>query len=374
MNKPTFSVILPCYNVAPYLPTCLNSIFLNNMKGNELILINDGSKDSFLQCCNTYFSCKIETDYFESEFNGCKVIIMNQTNHGVSFSRNLGIKTATSDYCLFVDPDDKVSENWLSEISLPLSEYAYDMLIYGYTQETTDAFGSVTSTQIILPLEKYLINKREDAINKLLPKYIGRSAQNFKHWGKKDNSLLDMEHHSVWRIAYNLKFLMKHHLRFHEKIVLNEDGIFNSKCISKATHIATIMQPLYHYHVRPGGAFSQSAREGKKMVDNKLLLLHERIKLLRQLKQEHFKVGFDLISGSTILSIFEMLLNAPDQYTRIKSEYITQPEVLKMIKEIPYIHKLMFDGALFLLKHRCYLLLRFITCLGRPFKRSLGTK
>lgn len=372
MNQPTFSVILPCYNVVSYLKTCLDSIFINHMEGNELILINDGSTDSFRDFCSTYFSIKIEADSMELEYNGCKVIIINQTNHGVSYSRNRGIDVATCDYCLFVDPDDTVEKNWLSEITLALSVHDYDMLLFGYLESKLDLQGNIAYTQTILPLENYSIQTRKDAITKLLPRYIGRSVQNVQSLKRKDANLYLMEHHSVWRVAYHRDFLMNNHLRFPEQIVLNEDGIFNSNCIFHATQIATIMKPLYQYHIRPCGAFSLSAREGETMVDNKIALLHERLAILNQLRQEQFEVGFELISGSTILSIFEMLLQAPDQYARIKSEYVTQPEVLQMIKEMPYIHKLTFDGTLFLLKHRFYRLLRFITCLARPLKRRLG--
>lgn len=108
------------------------------------------------------------------------------------------------------------------------------------------------------------------------------------------------------------------------------------------------------------------------MVKNKIALLEERLQLLRQLEQEQYNVGLDMISGSTILSIFEMFLKAPGQYARIKSEYITQPYVLEMIKEMPYVHKLTFDGMLFLLKHRCYIVLRIMSSLARPLQKRLG--
>lgn len=369
MNNPTFSIILPCYNVVSYLQQCLDSIFANRMEGNELILINDGSTDSFISFCNTYFSIQLKSNRNEKIYSGCNVIIINQSNHGVSYARNRGLEVATCDYCLFVDPDDTVKDNWLSNIAKSID--GQDMLLFGYDESKVDTLGNIISTQVVLPQKNYAIQTRAEAIAQLLPNYIGRSRQYIQSWARKDESFVPMEHHSVWRIAYSRRFLTKYHLRFPDKIVLNEDGIFNSNCIANASKITTLMQPLYHYHLRPCGAYSRSARQGVGLVDNKIALLHERLSILKYLEQEQFHATTDMIAGSIILSIFEMLLKAPEQYKRIKSEYILEPNVQNMIKQMPYIHKITFNVPLFILKHRCYLLLRIATLLARPVKRRL---
>ena len=70
------SVVVPIYNVEPYLCQCLDSIVQNIFKGCEIILVNDGSTDSSKQIC---VNCQSKDDR----------IIVNQRNSGVSTARYL---------------------------------------------------------------------------------------------------------------------------------------------------------------------------------------------------------------------------------------------------------------------------------------------
>ena len=353
MNAPTFSIILPCYNCTPYLKDCLDSIFANELADDELILVNDGSTDEFLPFCEQYFGISVSDEPFFS-YLGCRVQIITQQNQGVSASRNLGMELALKSYCLFVDPDDTVSKNWLSSLRTICTTRS-DLILFGYEEFT----GLDNSSRIVLPLKNYTLTSTKDCILTLLPKYIGRSLEAVQNWGKTGNFSPPMEYHSVWRMAYRREFLLTHHLTFPTDVILNEDGIFNSDCICHARKICTLMQPLYHYHIRQSGT-SHTLFYGEKLVKNKCALLKERLRILEHLKQNYPFVSYDLITGATILSIFEMYLLAPKQYRVFRTDYLKVPAVLKMIQNMPYIRKASFDLPLFLLKHRCYLILHVL--------------
>ena len=85
------SVIVPVYNVEAYLPKCLESIIDQTYKRLEIILVDDGSTDNSGYICDSYAR------------KDSRVIVIHQSNFGVSAARNEGIKIATGDYICFVD-------------------------------------------------------------------------------------------------------------------------------------------------------------------------------------------------------------------------------------------------------------------------------
>ena len=83
MNNPLISIIVPAYNIEQYLPVCLSSIEQQTYQNFEVILVDDGSKDSTGEICDT----------IAAKDNRFKVI--HQKNQGVSAARNTGVKVAT---------------------------------------------------------------------------------------------------------------------------------------------------------------------------------------------------------------------------------------------------------------------------------------
>ncbi len=94
MFEPKVSVVLPVYNVAAYLPKCLDSLLNQTLKEIEIICVNDCSPDNSLEILKQY----------AAKDNRIKII--DQTNTGPGVARNNGIKAATGEYVGFVDPDD----------------------------------------------------------------------------------------------------------------------------------------------------------------------------------------------------------------------------------------------------------------------------
>jgi glycosyltransferase involved in cell wall biosynthesis len=100
-QKYDISLILPMYNVAPYLRMCLDSVFNQIGINIQVIIVNDGSTDN---------SLNIAMDYLVSR-NLNNAIIINQKNKGLSDSRNFGVAFAVSEYIAYIDTDDFVAPN-----------------------------------------------------------------------------------------------------------------------------------------------------------------------------------------------------------------------------------------------------------------------
>lgn len=98
------SVIVPVYNVEPYLRKCLDSLLSQTYKDFEIVLIDDGSPDKSGDICDEY------AQKYEN------ISVIHQKNAGPSTARNAGIEQATGEYITFVDSDDWVTETFLEDM------------------------------------------------------------------------------------------------------------------------------------------------------------------------------------------------------------------------------------------------------------------
>lgn len=105
---PLISVIIPVYNVAPYLKRCLDSVLGQSYPRLEVLLVDDGSTDGSGEICRTYQDRSPCFRYY------CKM------HGGLSDTRNFGLDRARGDFISFIDADDYVTPDYL--------EYLYRLL------------------------------------------------------------------------------------------------------------------------------------------------------------------------------------------------------------------------------------------------------
>lgn len=98
---PTISVIVPVYNTEQYLHRCIDSVLAQTYQDFELLLIDDGSKDSSGAICDEY------------AVGDSRVKVFHKENGGVSSARNVGLDHARGEWITFVDSDDYIEENFL---------------------------------------------------------------------------------------------------------------------------------------------------------------------------------------------------------------------------------------------------------------------
>ena len=118
MNTPLVSVIVPVYNVAPYLEQCLDSIVNQSYRNLEIILVDDGSTDKSGAICDRY----AEQD--------SRIQVVHKENGGQSSARNVALDMMTGEWVLFVDSDDWIELNTL-ELLLEQKDERADLVEFG---------------------------------------------------------------------------------------------------------------------------------------------------------------------------------------------------------------------------------------------------
>jgi len=89
------SVIIPVYNVQPYLAKCVDSVICQTYKNLEILLVDDGSSDGSSDICDAYLK-------------DSRVKVIHKENGGLSDARNAGLEEASGDYIYFLDADDYI--------------------------------------------------------------------------------------------------------------------------------------------------------------------------------------------------------------------------------------------------------------------------
>ena len=198
------SIIIPVYNAEKYLNRCLDSILKQTYKNIEIILVDDGSKDSSPQICDEY--AKLDN----------RIIVIHKENSGVSEARNSGLDVSSGDYVAFVDSDDYVEENFIQDMLKP----NFDLIVSGYK----DINCVVNQSKCVKIVNKeYHNNSKEFYIDAFINECFN----------------------SVWNKLYSKKLIKD--LRFDKNFQIGEDAIFNLQAILKAEHIIAIDKVNYNY-------------------------------------------------------------------------------------------------------------------------------
>lgn len=132
------SIIVPVYNVAPYLRKCVDSLLTQDISDYEIILVDDGSTDN-----SGAIADEILNAHRPSPIAHCQIKVEHQLNGGLSSARNTGISLATGKYILFVDSDDYLQPNTLGTLLEQADRDNLDVLRFRYqnVKENGEAFA-----------------------------------------------------------------------------------------------------------------------------------------------------------------------------------------------------------------------------------------
>lgn len=125
------SVVVPVYNVERYLPRCMASLLAQTWRNFEVVLVDDGSRDSSGQLCDEY-AAKDE-----------RVRVLHQPNQGVSAARQNGLYEARGEYIAFLDGDDWVQPDYLERLIEAAQRDQADIICCDFHNYGTD--GQQTS-------------------------------------------------------------------------------------------------------------------------------------------------------------------------------------------------------------------------------------
>lgn len=118
-KQPLISVIVPVYNVEPYLRDCVDSIIAQTYTNLEIILVDDGSPDGCPGICD---------EYAQKDF---RVRVIHKENGGASVARNIGLMCCTGGFITFIDSDDSIDPNWIESMYVSIADF--DFVIAGVT-------------------------------------------------------------------------------------------------------------------------------------------------------------------------------------------------------------------------------------------------
>lgn len=220
MNNPLISIIIPVYRVEEYLDQCVSSVISQSFNNFEIILVDDGSPDS----------CPAKCDAWAQKDS--RIHAIHKTNEGLSIARNTGLKIAKGEYVWFVDSDDWISSQALSEfvkcIKLFKEVDLISMQLIGFENGKENIYGGYSS----FPKCPTLLNNRE---------YVD----------------LNYGLYPVSRFIIRKKLLDDNNLFFIGRI-LHEDIPFGHMLISLVKQIVLLPVPSYYYRIR-GGSIATSS-------------------------------------------------------------------------------------------------------------------
>jgi len=218
------SVIIPIYNVDPYLYQCVNSIINQSFEKIEIILVNDNSTDQSLNIC----------EYFRKSDR--RVILVNKnSNEGLVSARKTGVALATGSYAMNIDADDWIANDYLEKMYNLAKKNKVDAVFPAHIRE-------------FLGTEKIIKNKINSGLydkhniqTSILPKMISH-GEFFSHgitsysWGK----------------LFLRDQLYKFQLCIPDDIIMGEDAALTFPILPALNSIYVSDIAGYYYRQRPG--------------------------------------------------------------------------------------------------------------------------
>ena len=213
--EPKVSVIVPVYNIEKYLMDCLESIAAQTLDGIQVLLIDDGSRDSSGQICRDFISTHPHFEYYHKE------------NGGTASARNVGLAHAQGEYIGFVDSDDWIEPN-MFEIMYRAAKDANADIVFckmpglaDYTEIPDGIYRKQEIHEVIYPA--------------ILPHVVSSGTFRTVDWGNCSR-------------LYRRKMVYENGIRLYEKSRRCEDFAFSVECALHAeTYVVLDAGELYHY-------------------------------------------------------------------------------------------------------------------------------
>ncbi len=281
MAKPLISIIIPVYNVEPYLKRCIDSILSQNNNSWEAIIVDDGSTDGSSVICDEY--ARIDD----------RIHVYHKENGGVSSARNLGLDNAQGEWVVFVDSDDEITPDYLT---IPQKYIDSDVLQKG----TINRYGD-GSEEIYMQHDDFL--EGQDAVCRF---FIQKRTM------------------ALWN-----KFIKRSIIgdtRFCLNIPIGEDGLFFFSIVSKVQKLGFSNIGQYIYKIRAGSAMSKYdiyqrnnirfalCKEARRIaIDQNILVLYNNFvsdqyiptfwRTHSYFTKDHEKMYFDLIDEVKVITL-----------------------------------------------------------------------
>lgn len=240
---PLVSVIIPVFNVAPYLREALDSVVQQTWPHLEIIIVDDGSTDGSGKICDEYRA-------------DARVQVIHQENRGLSAARNAGLDRASGEYISFLDSDDAWRPDFIRKLMGAMENADIAICQYEMHRLKMDTGGQIH------PAAQKGFYSRKEALRALVEETI-----NVNVWNK-------LYRKELWT---EIRFPEGHNY---------EDVDTTCRVFDLCNRISFLDEPLYQYRIRPGSITRTGS--GKNMEDWNLACRH-----LEAFVESHIPEVFD---------------------------------------------------------------------------------
>lgn len=245
MPNPKISVIIPIYNVEPYLDETFTSLLNQSFKDYEIIVVNDGSTDDSDRIVRKYQATNPCIKYYQ------------QANQGQSAARNLAMQYAQGEYIYFMDADDVMKPEALEQCYEYIQRTQADFIFFDgevmYEKGASPiTWGDYHRTHLVKEYQKY-------AGNFLL------------------NLMLDHWKHScvVWLLMIRKSYINRIQLNFYNGII-HEDELYTTLLTLQSNNIFALQKSLVKHRIRKDSTMGK--RYSKRNINCYLTVFDELFK------------------------------------------------------------------------------------------------
>lgn len=334
------TIIIPIYNVEKYLRECLDSIINQTYKKLQIILVDDGSKDSSGKICDEY----------QKKDNRIEVI--HTTNQGVSAARNTALEMTKGEYITFVDGDDYLEKDYCEKMLTNLKKQKVECIRCGYNRVYEN------SKEIIKAKNAELVSN-ENFLNSVLQVQGGAGIPSSKLWKKE--SIIN--------------------LRFNEKLKIAEDSLFIMQSIKNIKNVYILNEALYNYRFNQDSAVRKYKKDFADICLDSMKVAKEYIEKEYGNNEKIIKKFNNYIAYHVLLISVNFCFNKDNNLS-----WLGQIKCLKDVLKIPEykegVKKANYEGlsltrkiALFTIKHKLYFITMLIGKIRQAqFKKIKGKK
>lgn len=221
------SIIIPLYNAQEYLRGLIDNLKEITSPNDEVIFVNDGSKDSTGPILS----------HLVHEIK-CNYKIISQNNSGQSSARNHGFNVATSDFVCFMDADDLLDKKFKLILNDIKDRVDVDFFVYNF--KAINTIKSIKNNDSRLLINSLNVNQHNK--NKFMYAFLSKTIK---------------IHNSA--IIYRKRFLQSNKIFFNESLRFGEDSIFIWESIIKSRLFTYSDATIYYYINRPSSVIKSSS-------------------------------------------------------------------------------------------------------------------